>query len=94
MTQSAWTPADQDGYFRLTPVKRLGQPEDIAHAVLFLYLPQSDYITSQVLAVDGGFSIAGIQRKWAASLRVRLDEATHKQIVGYDGLSQAVYSTA
>jgi len=42
MTQSAWTPADQEGCFRLTPVERLGQPEDIAHAVWFLYLLQSE----------------------------------------------------
>jgi NAD(P)-dependent dehydrogenase (short-subunit alcohol dehydrogenase family) len=63
LSQHAWTPADRDGYCRLTPVERLGQPEDIAHAVRFLCLPQSDYITGQVLAVDGGFSIAGIQWK-------------------------------
>jgi 3-oxoacyl-[acyl-carrier protein] reductase len=63
LSRSAWTPADQEGYFRLTPVERLGQPADIAHAVLFLCLPQSDYITGHVLAVDGGFSIAGIQWK-------------------------------
>lgn len=63
LSRAAWTPADREGYFRLTPVERLGQPEDIAHAILFLCLPQSDYITGQLLAVDGGFSIAGIQWK-------------------------------
>jgi 3-oxoacyl-[acyl-carrier protein] reductase len=63
LSRAAWTPADREGYFRLTPVERLGQPEDIAQAVLFLCLPQSDYITGQTLAVDGGFSVAGIQRK-------------------------------
>jgi 3-oxoacyl-[acyl-carrier protein] reductase len=63
LSRSAWTPADQEGYFRLTPVERLGQPADIAHAAVFLCLPQSDYITGHVLAVDGGFSIAGIQWK-------------------------------
>ena len=63
LSRTAWTPADQEGYFRLTPVERLGQPDDIAQAVLFLCLPQSDYITGHVLAVDGGFSIAGIQWK-------------------------------
>jgi NAD(P)-dependent dehydrogenase (short-subunit alcohol dehydrogenase family) len=63
LLRGAWTPADRDGYVRRTPVERLGQPEDIAHAVRFLCLPQSDYITGQVLAVDGGFSIAGMQWK-------------------------------
>jgi 3-oxoacyl-[acyl-carrier protein] reductase len=63
LSRAAWTPADREGYFRLTPVERLGQPEDIAQTVLFLCLPQSDYMTGQILAVDGGFSIAGIQWK-------------------------------
>jgi NAD(P)-dependent dehydrogenase (short-subunit alcohol dehydrogenase family) len=63
LSRAAWTPADREGYFRRTPVERLGQPEDIAHLVLFLCLPQSDFITGQILAVDGGFSIAGIQWK-------------------------------
>jgi 3-oxoacyl-[acyl-carrier protein] reductase len=36
------------------PLSRLGQPKDIAHAVLFLAGNDADYITGQVLAVDGG----------------------------------------
>jgi len=63
LTRAAWTQADREGYFRLTPVERLGQPEDIAQTVVFLCLPHSDFITGQILAVDGGFSIAGIQWK-------------------------------
>jgi 3-oxoacyl-[acyl-carrier protein] reductase len=35
-------------------VKRVGQPEDIAHAVAFLCAPQSSFITGQILTVDGG----------------------------------------
>lgn len=33
---------------------RIGEPEDIANAVAFLAAPESGWITSQVLAVDGG----------------------------------------
>jgi NAD(P)-dependent dehydrogenase (short-subunit alcohol dehydrogenase family) len=33
---------------------RIGRPEDIAHAVAFLAAPESDWITAQVLVVDGG----------------------------------------
>jgi 3-oxoacyl-[acyl-carrier protein] reductase len=33
---------------------RIGRPEDIANAVAFLAAPESDWITAQVLVVDGG----------------------------------------
>ena len=37
------------------PLKRLGTPEDIGNAVLFLASPASDWITGQTLFVDGGY---------------------------------------
>ena len=36
------------------PAKRMGQPKDVANAVLFLADENSSYITGQVLGVDGG----------------------------------------
>jgi len=36
------------------PMGKLGQPEDVAQAVLFLASPAADYITGQVIAVNGG----------------------------------------
>ena len=36
------------------PLNRLGRPEDIAEAALFLAGPGAGYITGQVLTVDGG----------------------------------------
>ncbi len=36
------------------PLGRFGKPEDIANAVAFLASPASDYITGQVISVDGG----------------------------------------
>ncbi|MBU6258025.1 MAG: glucose 1-dehydrogenase [Burkholderiales bacterium] len=37
-----------------TPLARMGQPDDIAAAVLFLCAPASSWITGKVLGVDGG----------------------------------------
>ena len=38
-----------------TPVGRLGTPQDVARAAAFLACDESDFITGQVLGVDGGF---------------------------------------
>ena len=43
-----------------TPLRRLAEPADIARAAAFLALPDSDYITGQLLAVDGGFLAQGL----------------------------------
>jgi NAD(P)-dependent dehydrogenase (short-subunit alcohol dehydrogenase family) len=44
----------QDG---LTPIKRLGRPEDVADCVLAAVSGRLDFATGQVLNADGGFSI-------------------------------------
>lgn len=43
-------------YEKLIPLNRMAKPEDIAGPVLFLCSKASDYITGQVLMVDGGLS--------------------------------------
>jgi NAD(P)-dependent dehydrogenase (short-subunit alcohol dehydrogenase family) len=53
--QEAWTAPT----LARTPLGRLGEPEDIANAILFLASPAAGWITGQTLAVDGGFTIAG-----------------------------------
>jgi 3-oxoacyl-[acyl-carrier protein] reductase len=37
-----------------TPLGRLGKPEEIADAVVFLASPRASYITGQTLGVNGG----------------------------------------
>jgi len=37
------------------PMGRVGRPEDVAGAVLYLVSDAAAYVTGQVLSVDGGF---------------------------------------
>lgn len=39
------------------PLKRVGMPEDVANVVAFLASKKADYITGQVIAVDGGLTL-------------------------------------
>jgi 2-hydroxycyclohexanecarboxyl-CoA dehydrogenase len=43
---------------RAVPMKRLGKPEDVAHAVRFFASEQASYITGQTLSVSGGLTMA------------------------------------
>jgi NAD(P)-dependent dehydrogenase (short-subunit alcohol dehydrogenase family) len=42
---------------RAYPLGRIGEPDDIAGAVLFLVSPWSSWMTGQVLSVSGGFTM-------------------------------------
>ncbi len=48
------TPAALSAVAAMTPIGRLGKPEEVAAAVLFLASPQASYITGQVIPVNGG----------------------------------------
>jgi 3-oxoacyl-[acyl-carrier protein] reductase len=45
---------------KIIPMRRLGQPEDIARVAVFLAGPDSGYMTGQVLTVDGGLSLGAV----------------------------------
>jgi len=44
----------KEGYFKLIPLGRFGEPEDVAKVVRFLASDDAGYITGQVIQVDGG----------------------------------------
>ena len=48
-------PAYYDEVVERTPMRRIGEPEEVAAAVAFLCLPAASYITGECIAVDGGF---------------------------------------
>ncbi len=50
---------DVDAYLARTPLRRLGEPEEIAETVLFLACDRSSFITGQVIAPDGGWTAFG-----------------------------------
>jgi 3-oxoacyl-[acyl-carrier protein] reductase len=52
----SYGPEGQAALLRSIHVRRLGTPEDIAHAVLFLAAEASGWISGQILSVDGGRS--------------------------------------
>ena len=51
--------AKHDATTANTPLRRLGTPEDIAGAAVYLAAPASSWMTGQVLVLDGGVTIGG-----------------------------------
>ena len=50
-----WSPEKRKTIIEAIPLKRLGKPEDVAEAVLFLASEKADFITGEILDVNGGF---------------------------------------
>ncbi len=44
-----------NGILSRTPMKRIGEPQEVAAAVAFLSMPAASYITGECISVDGGF---------------------------------------
>ena len=55
----ALTPERMAAQLALQPTGKAGRPQDIANAVAFLAAPRMDFITGQVILVDGGKTLGG-----------------------------------
>ncbi len=53
------TAGGEEKLARAYPLRRLGQPIDIANAILFLASDMSSFMTGQIFSVSGGYSTAG-----------------------------------
>jgi NAD(P)-dependent dehydrogenase (short-subunit alcohol dehydrogenase family) len=45
-----------DGAIRMTPMRRIGQPEEVAEVICWLLCERSSYVTGIVHPVDGGWT--------------------------------------
>jgi glucose 1-dehydrogenase len=55
---AAWsTPEAHDALLRLIPYKRIGEPEDVGRAAVWLASDDSDYVHGTSLYVDGGMTL-------------------------------------
>ena len=50
-------PREREIELKMIPLGRIGQPEDVGNAVVFLASPLSDFITGQTITVDGGMTM-------------------------------------
>lgn len=60
LTNKLWSDPDMQAWGKAnTPMRRLGQPADLVGTAIFLASPAAQFLTGQVIYVDGGFT-AGI----------------------------------
>jgi NAD(P)-dependent dehydrogenase (short-subunit alcohol dehydrogenase family) len=80
MTRSAATefmftvPGTEERYAAVTPLGRVGEPEDIARVVRFLAGPEAAWVTGQTFGADGGQELGGLAPDF-------LDQAFGKEVM-------------
>ncbi len=75
------TPSTRRAYYDRIPVRRYGERDEIAAAVLFLAARESSFVNGHILNVDGGFDAAGLVFDASA-------DAEHGQVIGSNAARQ------
>ena len=61
-------PENRERLERFIPVGRMGRPDDVGHAMLFLASVEAAYVTGQTIVVDGGATLPetgfAVERQW------------------------------
>ena len=57
--ESMFTPEQLEKVAKALPLRKVGRPQDIANAVVFLASGKAGHVTGQVLSVSGGYSMIG-----------------------------------
>jgi NAD(P)-dependent dehydrogenase (short-subunit alcohol dehydrogenase family) len=55
-------PGLKEAFLNHTPIGRFGDPDDIAGVALFLATQYADWVTGQIIYVDGGQSLMGLPK--------------------------------
>ena len=58
VTRFTGTPENKAAFISGIPLNRMGQPEEVAAAILFLASPKAAFITGASIAIDGGILLA------------------------------------
>ena len=59
MARALWEP-NEEGFAAHLPMRRLGEPDDIARAAAFLCSPLASGVTGEILYVDCGYNTMGV----------------------------------
>ncbi|WP_167859697.1 SDR family NAD(P)-dependent oxidoreductase [Paenibacillus cymbidii] len=59
LTLPMYTPAVKEALFKRVPLQDIAEPEEIAHAALYLASAESRYMTGSTLTIDGGYVMDG-----------------------------------
>ena len=71
------TPADRAAAATAVPLRRFGQPEDIANLALFLASPFADYISGALIPCDGGGALESVKSSLEAAGRATVAHKPH-----------------